>query len=283
MVEAGDFGGTCLNVGCIPTKMFVYPADVAEAAREAANSDCGRRRGVDWTASGTGYSGGWTTRRGGRAYRQGESPNITRSRAGGEFTAPRTLACRRRTTALELTGDRFVIATGSRPGVPDILGLETIASPYDTSDTVMRIDELPSRIAILGGGYIAAEFAHVFASFGSQVTQLVRAAGRSCGHDHDISDAFGTLAAKGMTCGGTPRSSAIEPGDGDSGVTHPPRLPDGDETVDADVLLIATGRAAEHRPARPAGAAGSGSTTTARWWSTSTSAPPSTASSRSAT
>ncbi len=72
----------------------------------------------------------------------------------------------------EISADRFVIAAGSRAVTPDIPGLDTVA--YHTSDTVMRIDELPARVLIVGGGYIAAEFGHVFASLGAAVTQVAR-------------------------------------------------------------------------------------------------------------
>src|SRR5690606_27655901 len=71
------------------------------------------------------------------------------------------------------TADRWVIAAGGRAVVPDIAGLE-LGPRVHTSDTIMRIDDLPRSVAILGGGYIAAEFGHVFSSFGVDVTQLVR-------------------------------------------------------------------------------------------------------------
>ncbi len=248
VVEAGDFGGTCLNVGCIPTKMFVYPADVAEAAREARQLGLRTRvEGIDWTSiRDRVFARVDDIERRGRAYRKGpKSPNTTAFEGWGRFTGPTSMSVAMNDGSCEtFTGDRFVIATGSRPVIPDILGLDhdLIGSVVHTSDTVMRIDELPSRIAVLGGGYIAAEFAHVFASFGSQVTQLVRGPRVLKHHDRDISDAFGTLAAKRYDLRRDTTVSAIEPGEGDSGVTIHLDCPYGDETVDADILLIATGR-----------------------------------------
>ncbi len=75
-----------------------------------------------------------------------------------------------------ITADRIVIAAGSRATVPDIV-LESRV-PYYTSDTVMRIDDVPKRVAILGGGYIAAEFAHIFSAFGARAPRSSCAATR---------------------------------------------------------------------------------------------------------
>src|SRR5664279_6295694 len=75
----------------------------------------------------------------------------------------------------EIPADRFVIAAGGRPVIPDIPGLdedEVGRGPVHTSDTIMRIEKLPRRLLIVGGGYIAAEFAHIFASFGTKVTPV---------------------------------------------------------------------------------------------------------------
>jgi mycothione reductase len=248
VVEAGDFGGTCLNVGCIPTKMFVYPADVAEAASGARQ--LGLRTtfdGVDWTSiRDRVFRRVDDMERRGRAYRKGpKSENTAVFEGWGRFTGPRSMSVAMHDGSCEtFTADRFVVATGSRPTIPDILGLDSdlIGGVVHTSDTVMRLDEMPRHIAIVGGGYIAAEFAHVFTSFGGRVTQLVRGPRVLKHHDHDISDAFTTLAAKRYDLRRDTAVSAIEPGADDRGVTIHLECPYGDDTVDADVLLIATGR-----------------------------------------
>ena len=78
-----------------------------------------------------------------------------------------------------ITADRIVLATGSRADRAAGRG-HASGVPFHTSDTVMRIDDVPARLAILGGGYIAAEFAHVFSAFGAQTTMILRS-GRCCG------------------------------------------------------------------------------------------------------
>ena len=88
---------------------------------------------------------------------------------------------------MQITADQIVIAAGSRVDVADIPGLDEVG--FHTSDTVMRLEELPARMAIVGGGYVAAEFAHVFSALGTAVTQLHRGPALLRGQDEDISRA----------------------------------------------------------------------------------------------
>jgi mycothione reductase len=248
IVEAGDFGGTCLNRGCIPTKMFVYPADVAEAASAARQLGVSTTfQGVDWiSVRDRVFRRIDDIQQRGRAYRKGpKSENTTAFEGWGRFTGPDSMTVAMNDgSCTSFTSDRFVVATGSRPVIPDILGLDDalVGSVVHTSDTIMRVDEMPERIVVLGGGYIAAEFAHVFTSFGARVTQLVRGPRVLKYHDHDISDAFATLAGKRYDLRRDTAVSAIEPDEDDRGVRIHLDCPYGDESVDADVLLIATGR-----------------------------------------
>ncbi|MFN2320646.1 MAG: mycothione reductase [Dermatophilaceae bacterium] len=176
IVEAGRFGGTCLNVGCIPTKMFVLPADRVVEAEEA------HRIGVTVT----GASADWAAVRdrifaridpisdGGEEYRISQS-FVTVYKAEARFVGERRLSL---STGEELTADRIVIAAGSRPRLLDLPGLDAVdlARGVHTSDTVMRMDTLPRRMMVVGGGYVACEFAYVFSAFGVEVTQVQRSA-----------------------------------------------------------------------------------------------------------
>ena len=85
----------------------------------------------------------------------------------------------------QITADQIVIAAGSRVNVADIPGLDDV--DFHTSDTVMRLPELPRRMTIIGGGYVAAEFAHVFSALGTEVTQVERGPALLRHHDEDIS------------------------------------------------------------------------------------------------
>ena len=172
IIERDAFGGTCLNRGCIPTKMFVLPSDLARDAAEGERLDVHTSYdGVDWPALRDRIFGRTdASARQGRADRD-RSDNVDVLTGTACFTGPRAL-----TVALKdggevaLTADRVVLATGSSPVVPDIPGLAEVR--HHTSDDVMHLDALPRRIGVLGGGYVGCELAHVFAALGSTVVQV---------------------------------------------------------------------------------------------------------------
>jgi mycothione reductase len=250
IVESGRFGGTCLNVGCIPTKMYVYPADVAESARRAGS--LGVHATIDSIDS-TGIRDRIFRRvdeisDSGQQYREGpEWPNLTVFTGTGRFTGHKamTVDLNDGGTA-EITADQFVLAAGGRPVIPDIPGLDEEMvgrDPIHTSDTIMRIDALPQRLIVIGGGYIAAEFAHVFAAFGVQVTQLVRGSRLLRHHDLDISDTFTAFAQHRYDLRRDTEVCGLKPATaGGDGVSVMIEGPYGESTIDADMLLIATGR-----------------------------------------
>ncbi len=233
VLEQGTFGGTCLNVGCIPTKMFVYPADLAQGARH------GPRLGVDTSFGGV----RWRDIRDrifgridpisarGREWRLANR-NVTLFEGHARFVDVRTLDTG---TGETITADQVVIAAGSRPVVPDIEGLDGV--PFHTSDTVMRLDDLPERLLVLGGGYVAAELAHVFSSFGTRVSVVNRSSRLLRGLDDDISRRFTDLARQRWDVRLEAQATKLERYDG--GVRA--HLSDG-STVEADVLLVAVGR-----------------------------------------
>lgn len=186
IVERGLFGGTCLNVGCIPSKMFVYAAEIAELAAHV-----GPRLGVHTTFEGA----DWPAIRdrvfgridpiaaGGEEYRKGLS-NVTVYQHDARFVGPKEIAVGDET----ITADRIVLAAGARAWVPPIDGFESVG--YHTSDTIMRLDELPKRLAVLGGGYIATELGNVFGMLGSDVTFIVRSDAMLRNEDEAVSAAF---------------------------------------------------------------------------------------------
>ena len=145
IVETGSFGGTCLNVGCIPTKMYVYAADVAEAIRRAGASRRGReRRQVRWPTSATGCSAAST--------RSPPAGGATARRAGTRpSTRPRPVHRRRGRSAASTDGgdqrtrsprDRIVVAAGSRVrAIPQLIASSGVT--FQTVRHVMRIDDVP--------------------------------------------------------------------------------------------------------------------------------------------
>lgn len=242
VIEGGEvFGGTCLNVGCIPSKMYVHVAERAVSVRDGA------RLGIDATLEGVRF-GDVRDRVFGRidgisaageAFRRNdESVHLLRGRA--RFTGPRTL----RVDLLdggteEVRAGQVVIAAGSHSVIPEVLAVaaERAGVTLHTSDTVMRLADQPGRMLVVGGGYIAAEMAHVFAGMGTEVVLSVRGEAMLRHLDGDVSAAF-TRAAVGQWDVRTGTTVTDLRTDAE-GITA--TLSDGSE-VEADVVLVATGR-----------------------------------------
>jgi mycothione reductase len=195
--EQGVFGGTCLNVGCIPTKMFVYAADVAQSARDSAQYGVDAHvDGVRWNDIVSRVFGRIDPIGvGGENYRRA-SPNVEVFASHTRFRPPLPDGRHRLRTddGDEFTADQVVIAAGSRAVVPD--AVSECGVPYHTSDTIMRIADVPDHLIIIGGGFVACEFAHIFSSLGSRVTLLIRGSTLLRGHDDDITMRFTDIAGK---------------------------------------------------------------------------------------
>jgi mycothione reductase len=238
LVEMGTFGGTCLNVGCIPSKMFVHAADLAastiQATRLGVDLDL---RGIRWREIRDRIFGRIDPKAAnGRAYRQ-QSDNVTVFDARARFVGPRELDVG---AAETITADRMVIAAGSRPVIPDLPGLSSM--DFHTSDTVMRLSELPESMIIIGGGYISAEFAHVFSAFGTFVTVLNRSDSLLRREDTEVAKRFTELLGRRVDVRVNTRVESVESA-ADGGVRVHIERPTGEpEYIDAEVLLVATGR-----------------------------------------
>ena len=180
LIERDVFGGTCLNRGCIPSKMFVYAADMAHQAGHAGHLGVDTSLdGVRWPEIvGRVFGRIDPIAQGGEDYRH-SLDNVTVFNGDARFVGHKVLEV----NGQQLTGDHIVLAAGARPFIPPIPGLDEI--PFHTSDTVMRLEALPERLVILGGGYIAAELGHVFDAMGVSVSIVNRseaaAAGRGRG------------------------------------------------------------------------------------------------------
>jgi mycothione reductase len=235
IVEGGKFGGTCVNVGCIPTKMFVYPADLAAEARAGARLGVTMSvDDVDWPALHHRVFGRIDPIAAvGKAYREGpECPNITVYTGTARFVGHKRLDTG---TGTEITADRWVLAAGSRATVPGVDGL-ALGSRIHTSDTIMHLDELPRSIIIFGGGFVAAEFAHVFDAYGSEVVQVIRGDRLLRMHDDEISAAFTAAARRRWTLLSGTQPTAFRASESEVEVDVAGRR------VTADVVLVATGR-----------------------------------------
>lgn len=246
VIDHGIFGGTCLNVGCIPTKMFVYAAEVANTIRDSA------RYGIDAHLEKV----RWADIRdrifnridpisaAGLDYRQHGEPNTSAYVGTATFVGEKELEITSAEGTTHLRAEHIVIASGSRPYVPEVI--TTAGVRYETSDTVMRIPELPKSMVIYGGGFIAAEFAHVFSALGVDVRVVARGDGLLRGEDEEISHAFTALAQEQWSVDLDARVTAARSGhtgaDGQhvsDGVTL---ICDDGREIGGEMLLVATGR-----------------------------------------
>ncbi len=186
IVERDVFGGTCLNRGCIPSKMFVYPADVAVASATSGKLGIDTQfNGADWSAIRDRVFGRIDPiAEGGREYRATGTPNVTLIEGTADFVDAHTLDVEGR----RVTAPNILLAAGARPVVPPISGL--METGFHTSDSIMRLPELPKRLGIIGGGFIAVEMGHVFSALGSHVTIFNRSNTLLREFDHDISARF---------------------------------------------------------------------------------------------
>ncbi|MBW0019259.1 MAG: mycothione reductase [Mycobacterium sp.] len=236
--EQGTFGGTCLNVGCIPTKMFVYAAEVATTIREAS------RYGVDARIDRVRWSDIVSRVFGridpiamaGEDYRR-STPNVDVYGQHTDFgpVQPDGRYLLRTDAGEEFTADQVVIAAGTRAVIPPAIRASGVA--YHTSDTVMRIAELPEHLVIIGSGYIAAEFAHIFSALGTRVTLVIRGGTMLRHSDDTICERFTRIASSKWEL----RTHRTVVGATDRGSGLALELDDG-STLDADLLLVATGR-----------------------------------------
>jgi mycothione reductase len=236
--EQGTFGGTCLNVGCIPTKMFVYAAEVAQTIRESSrfgiDAHIDKVRWPDIVSRVFGRIDPISA--GGEAYKR-SMPNIdvygSHTRFTGTADGRYTL---RSEDGAEFSSDQVVIAAGARAVVPP--AITECGVQYYTSDNIMRISALPEHLVIVGGGFVAAEFAHVFSALGVRVTIVVRGPGMLTHCDETVCHRFTELAAAKWDLRTHTNVVGSRPQSGDGVVLE---LDDGSELA-ADMLLVATGR-----------------------------------------
>ena len=232
LVERGRFGGTCLNVGCIPSKMFVYAAEMAEIAKRGPELGVHTRfEGADWPAiRDRVFARIDPIAAGGEEYRR-SLDNVTVFPHDARFVGPKEL----RVGDDTITADTIVIAAGARALVPAIPGLDTAG--FHTSDTIMRVDALPERLIVLGGGYIAAELGSVFGSFGSEVCYLLRGDLMLRGQDEELSRRITEIYGRRFRT----KHHAVISEVRRENETLVVELASG-ETVEGDELLIAAGR-----------------------------------------
>ena len=235
VVEEGRLGGTCVNVGCIPKKLFVYASHYGEDFADAAayGWDVGPRR-FDFARLRK-HKDAEIARLNGVYARILDEAGVTRIDGRARLEGPHTVAVGER----HLSAEHILIATGGWPSLPKTTGIEHALS----SNEVFALDALPERVVVVGGGYIAVEFAGIFHGMGAATTQLYRGDLFLRGFDGDVRRALASeMKKRGIDLRFGSDVTRIEKTGGGLRLT----LSDGSR-LDTDAVLYATGRAPNTR------------------------------------
>lgn len=194
LVEVGHLGGTCLNVGCIPSKMVIYPADIINVIEEA------RKLGIRARIEEIDFA--FIMERSRRLVEEDRrhmeagvrhTEGLAFYNDVGEFVSDYRMSVSGET----IRAENVFIVSGARPLMPPVEGLEEAG--YLTSQTVWSLTERPESIIIVGGGFIAVEFAHFFSSVGTEVTLLSRSPRLLKQAEPEVSDLLEKAMSRRMT------------------------------------------------------------------------------------
>ncbi len=242
LVESTHVGGTCINVGCTPTKTMIASARAAYTARRS--SDYGvetgdikidmikiRQRKRDIVES-------W---RNGSQKRLEEAENLDLIFGQASFTGPKTIQVQLNEGGVrQLKAKKIFINTGARPIIPSIDGLDDV--PFLDSTSIMELGTIPEHLVVLGGGYIGLEFGQMFRRFGSEVTIIQRSGRLLTREDVDVAEEVAKILIGEeikILLNTIPRHIK-ETGNKKIHITV--ESPDGEKTITCSHLLIATGR-----------------------------------------
>ncbi len=236
LIEEKNLGGTCINVGCTPTKTMVHRAQVAHYARNAAR----------WGVNTTGVSVDLAkivaqkdevvlSFRGGNQRRVDERKNLRLYRGHARFVAAQQLKVGEEV----IESEKIFIDVGGRPSIPAIPGLRE--GPFLTNESIMQLTAVPEHLLVLGGGYIGLEFGQMFHRYGSRVTVIHQGPQIVPREDAEIAaELQKTLEAEGLQFVLNARTESVQHHGGS--IILSCRLPDGAREVTGSHLLVATGR-----------------------------------------
>lgn len=240
IIERSDkmYGGTCINIGCIPTKTLVHQAKMASALKDATFEERSEfyRNAVSVKESVT------SALRNKNYHNLADNPNVTVYTGIGSFVSADVVAVRTATEEIRLTSKQIIINTGAETVIPPIEGIAGNPFVY-TSTSIMELADLPRRLVIIGGGYIGLEFASMYASFGSQVTVLESYPELIAREDRDIAASVKeTLEKKGIVFRMNAKVQSVNRVEDKAIVTFADSQTNEVFVLEADAVLLATGR-----------------------------------------
>ncbi len=226
------YGGTCINIGCIPTKTLVHAAKQAPDQASWEEKQAHYSRAIAYKDEVTSFL------RDKNYHNLADNPRITVYTGIGSFTGHDTVEVKMAEDTVELQAEHIFINTGAETVIPPIDGINGNPRVY-TSTTIMELTVLPKRLVIVGGGYIGLEFASMYASFGSQVTVLEGFSRLIAREDGDIAAAVQeVLEQKGITFRMNARVQSVQ----ENMVFYKDSASGREYSLEADAVLLATGR-----------------------------------------
>ena len=235
VVEKGPMGGTCLNRGCIPSKIIIHSADVAEAIRSSHKFGINSKlTSIDFKKIISRASK--IVDKESKEIKDAiiEDKNTTLFNLEAKFVSDRTLKAGKEI----IKGKKIIIAAGTRPLIPKIEGLKDV--DFITSDEALRLKKLPKCMTILGGGYIAAELAHFYGSLGTEINIVQRGKYLVPNEDEEISKKFTEIFSKKFKI--ITEFDATKVSKKGKNIVVKAEGKKGKKKIISDVLLVAAGR-----------------------------------------
>lgn len=232
------YGGTCINIGCIPTKTLVHDAKIADYQKKQDFAEkqqfyreaIARKEDVTSLLRQKNY------------HNLADNENITVYTGEGTFVSSDVVAVKMPSETIEIQGRQIFINTGAETVVPPIEGVKGNPRVY-TSTSIMELKELPRQLVIVGGGYIGLEFASMYASLGAKVTVLEGFPELIPREDRDIADMVKKiLEKKGIVFRMNVKVAAIHSSEGKAKVIFQDGINGQTEELEAEAVLLATGR-----------------------------------------
>lgn len=234
--DPGMYGGTCINVGCIPSKSLVRSSGIASLNPDRSFEE----KAAFYEAAIQEKRRLTSMLRGKNFAKLDDLDNVTVYNGKASFISNTVVQVEAEHETFEIEGEKLFINTGSTSVVPPIEGLKD--NPYvHFSTSMLDLDRLPRRLAIIGGGYIGLEFASMYSGFGSEVTVLQIEDKLISREDRDIAEAIQkALEGKGVTFRMGVKIKKLQKADGFAQVVIEDR--GNEESIPAEAVLIATGR-----------------------------------------
>ncbi|HTY75069.1 MAG TPA: dihydrolipoyl dehydrogenase [Candidatus Nanoarchaeia archaeon] len=237
LVENGKIGGTCINVGCVPSKILIYPADVTATIAQA------EKIGIKATLNTVDFQNIMSRMHtivnhdtAQQADAVEATPEMKWFKESGEFISDYTMQIGDST----IKAKTIFIASGARPSIPPIKGIEKVN--YLTSDTVLQQQTQPRSIIIVGGGYIGMEYGHFFSGIGTKTIVIQRSERLLPEEEPEISELLKAEVEKRMEIHLNYDALEVKQEDNLKTLITKNRLDGTEKTFIAEALMIATGR-----------------------------------------